>query len=92
MRAFSQLYFAALVALTSCRSVVLPRDGSALDVKITSTGNSGIKATLTNLSTRKLRLLREGTLLDDAPVSKLSIESECMLLLPSLHLMQANLS
>jgi len=47
-----------------------------LEIKIITTGNSEVKAIITNVGTTGLRLLKEGTILDKAPVEKFQVHSE----------------
>jgi deuterolysin len=45
-----------------------------LKVQLKAVGNSEVKMTIKNLGSDKVKLLKEGTILDTAPVHKVEIE------------------
>nr|AJD23137.1 neutral protease 2 [Onygena corvina] len=71
----------ALAALSSLAAPVVgyiiprgvPASDSMLDVKLTATGNTMVKATITNNGDRALNLLRFHTIMDSNPTRKVSI-------------------
>ncbi|KAF2102575.1 hypothetical protein NA57DRAFT_71564 [Rhizodiscina lignyota] len=74
MKGFTTIALAALVALGS--SAVLDRRASGLSVELTATGNSKVKATVTNDGAEDLNLLSVGTMLDTAEsVEKVKVYS-----------------
>lgn len=74
----------ALAALSSLAAPALgfsiprgvPVSQSMIDVKLSATGNSMVKATITNNGNRALNLLKFHTIMDSNPTRKVSIESE----------------
>ncbi|KAM5449635.1 putative deuterolysin [Microsporum audouinii] len=74
----------ALAALSSLAAPVVgfsiprgvPVSQSMIDVKLSSAGNSMVKATITNNGDRALNLLKFHTIMDSNPTRKVSIESQ----------------
>ncbi|KAI1918935.1 hypothetical protein LOZ39_001070 [Ophidiomyces ophidiicola] len=67
---------AAFILSTSVLSLSIPRSSqplSRLDIKLTSAGNTRVKAVLTNKASRTLNLLKYNNLLDDGPVKKVEL-------------------
>ncbi|KAF2753596.1 neutral protease [Pseudovirgaria hyperparasitica] len=71
MRFFAAIPVAA--ALVSAASVDLASRNTPLEVTLEPTGNSGIKASLTNTGATDLKLFKTGTILDDTPVEKVDV-------------------
>ncbi len=56
-------------------AIAAPQKQPALNVKIKSVGLTQIKATITNVGDKDLRLLNAGTVLDHGRVEKLIVKS-----------------
>jgi hypothetical protein len=75
MRLFTQLAFASLIALSRSTAIALNRRSGILDVKLTATGNTLLKASITNTGLLPLNLFNKGTFLDSAAVEKVTVSS-----------------
>ncbi|KAI0810429.1 neutral protease [Xylaria sp. FL0064] len=62
-----------LASVASAASIENAKRASPLDVKIEMVGNSGIKASITNIGATDLKVLKTGTLLDKAATEKVNI-------------------
>ncbi|CAI6340145.1 unnamed protein product [Periconia digitata] len=67
------LSLAALVSLANAVSVDLAKRDSPLDVKLEMTGNTAVKAKITNTGSEALKVLKVGSFLDSTPVEKVSV-------------------
>ena len=67
------LFASAVAAL----SVDLTRRGSPLDVQIEVVDNTNVVATITNTGTTDLKVLRTGSILDDAALEKSQVFAGC---------------
>lgn len=52
---------------------------SPLDVKVDSVGNSAVKASITNVGSKTLKLFTPGSILDSTAVEKAEVYSGCKL-------------
>ena len=68
---------AALAVITSAASVNLSNRVSPLEVTLTPAGGSKVKAAITNTGSVGYNLLHGGSILDSAPVKKLTVSSAC---------------
>ncbi|KAF2786217.1 metallo proteinase [Melanomma pulvis-pyrius CBS 109.77] len=67
------LSIATLVSLASAVSIDLAKRESPLDVKLEMTGNTAVKAFITNTGSTDLKVFKTGTFLKDTPVEKLKV-------------------
>lgn len=67
------LPLAALASLANAASVDLAKRDSPLDVKLEVTGNTAVKAKITNNGSEALKVLKVGSFLDKVPVEKVSV-------------------
>ena len=74
MKIFANFSITILVGLAA--STAIRQHAPGIEVRLRSVGNSGIKATIKNTGSESLRLLKEGTILDRAPVQKLHVKSK----------------
>ncbi|KAI5924433.1 neutral protease [Camillea tinctor] len=63
--------FALLASLASAAS--MGKRAEPLDVQLEMVGNSQIKATVTNTGAEDLKVLKSGTILDNAPIQKVQV-------------------
>ncbi|KAH7138855.1 metallo proteinase [Dendryphion nanum] len=70
MKAFT---IASIVSLVSAHAINLPKRSTGLEVKIELTGNTAVKALITNTGDSDLKVLRSGSILDDTPVEKAEV-------------------
>lgn len=76
MKVFSPLTVAALASYATAASVDVSKRETPLSVKLSATGNSEVKVTITNNGAKAVNLLSKGTFLDEQiPVEKVSIYS-----------------
>jgi Deuterolysin metalloprotease (M35) family len=75
MRFFKNLTAGLSAMSLATRAMAAPGKPAALDVKISPAGPTIVKATITNVGGKDLKLLREGTVLDKGPVKKFAIKS-----------------
>ncbi|KAF2719004.1 neutral protease 2-like protein [Polychaeton citri CBS 116435] len=73
---FTLASIVALAVTASATVVDLNKRDTPLEVKLAKTGNSKVKATVTNTGSISYKLLYKGTLLDNAPVDKLYVSSK----------------
>lgn len=69
-----------LSMLVSVLAVSIPdhhRRATPLEVTVESTGNSALKASITNTGSEPLRLLKTGSILDSAAIERAEIFSGC---------------
>ncbi|CAO2658190.1 Nn.00g059130.m01.CDS01 [Neocucurbitaria sp. VM-36] len=64
---------AALASLASAVSVALNKRDSPLSVTLEQTGNTDVKAVITNTGSEDLKLFKTGTFLDDSHVEKVEV-------------------
>jgi amino acid transporter len=79
MRFFSPLSIASLVAVVSSTAIPLEKRAEVprvLDVKLISTGNTLLKAMITNTGSRDLNLFNKGTFLDTGAVEKVTVSTD----------------
>lgn len=81
---FITLFAAAASALS------IQQRASSLDVKLEMVGNSEVKATITNIGSENVRLLKTGTILDSAAVEKTNVFSGGKLVLSVVHAVTAS--
>lgn len=62
-----------MVAVASAASVNLGRRATSLDVKLEMTGNTAVKAIITNNGADDLKIFKTGTLLEDIPTEKINV-------------------
>lgn len=67
------LSIATLVSLASAVSIDLAKRESPLDVKLEMTGNTAVKAFITNTGSTDLKVFKTGTFLKDTPIEKLKV-------------------
>ncbi|KAI0163453.1 deuterolysin metalloprotease [Pestalotiopsis sp. NC0098] len=71
------MYFSAsllsMVAVASAASVNLGRRATSLDVKLEMTGNTAVKAIISNNGADVLKIFKTGTLLADIPTEKINV-------------------
>jgi len=68
--------FLALAATANCAAINLETRATPLDVKLTSLGNSKVKAEITNNGDASYNLFYKGTFLDtEAPVDKFHVST-----------------
>ncbi|PVI06074.1 metallo proteinase [Periconia macrospinosa] len=67
------LSLAALISLANAASVDLAKRDSLLDVKLEMTGNTAIKAKITNTGSEAVKVLKVGSFLDKIPTEKVSV-------------------
>jgi deuterolysin len=68
--------FLALAATANCAAINLETRATPLDVKLTSLGNSKVKAEITNNGASSYNLFYKGTFLDtEAPVDKFHVST-----------------
>ncbi|KAF1842637.1 neutral protease 2-like protein [Cucurbitaria berberidis CBS 394.84] len=67
------LSFAALASLATAFSDVLSKRDSPLSVALEVTGNTNVKAVITNKGSEDLKLFKTGTFLDDSQVQKVEV-------------------
>lgn len=77
---FTIAQVAALVASVSSSAIDLNKRATPLDVSLTPNGNTMVKASITNTGSESYNLLYKGSLLDEAPVDKLLVNTACKLL------------
>lgn len=75
MRFTSHIAIASLAALVSSKAIKLEKRAPALDMKLSSQGNTLVKAVITNTGASDVNLLNKGTFLDKAPVEKVTVSS-----------------
>lgn len=75
-----QLAFIAS-ALGAAVNIERATSPQALSVELESSGNSAVKATITNTGPEPLRLYTPGSLLDDSPIEKTEVFSGCKFIL-----------
>lgn len=77
MKAFTLSTIAALTAVGAAHPQMAKwvRSATALDVALTATGNTEVKAVITNNGATDLNLLTAGSILDASPVEKVSLFS-----------------
>lgn len=75
MRLPNPLYLLTLATLATASVLTQKRIHDGLDIKIVAVGNTEVKAIITNIGATALRLLKEGTILDQAPVEKFHVHS-----------------
>jgi hypothetical protein len=80
MRVFTQLSIASFAALSISTAIPLHRRSDVLDVKLTATGNTLVKASITNTGSTPLNLFNKGTFLDSAAVEKVTVSANGMLI------------
>jgi deuterolysin len=68
---------AAIASLANAVSLNFNKRDSALDVKLELTGNTAVKAVITNTGSEDLKVLKIGTFLDDAAVEKVEVFQGC---------------
>lgn len=66
-----------IASVASAISVDLTQRGGPLDVKIEVVGNTNVKASITNTGKEPLKILKTGSILDNAAVEKTQIFSSC---------------
>ncbi|QDS76192.1 hypothetical protein FKW77_008203 [Venturia effusa] len=71
-----QFVIASLAALVSSKAIRLNKRAPALDVKLSSQGNTVVKAIVTNTGASDVNLLNKGTFLDKAAVEKVTVYSD----------------
>ncbi|PSN67388.1 neutral protease 2-like protein [Corynespora cassiicola Philippines] len=64
---------AALAALASAVSIDVNKRDTPLEVSIELTGNTAVKAVITNTGSEDLKVLKTGTLFGDAPTEKVEV-------------------
>lgn len=67
------LSIAALISLVNAVSIDLARRESPLDVQLEVTGNTAVKASITNTGSEDLKVLKTGSFLDKSPVEKVEV-------------------
>ncbi|KAF2244174.1 metallo proteinase [Trematosphaeria pertusa] len=67
------LALAALASLASSISIELSKRESPLDVKLEMTGNTELKASVTNTGSEDLKVLKTGSFLDETAVEKVEV-------------------
>ncbi|KAF2644800.1 metallo proteinase [Massarina eburnea CBS 473.64] len=67
------LSLVALVALAQAASVDLAKRAGALDVKLEMTGNTAVKAKITNTGSEALKVLKTGSFLGEIPTEKVAV-------------------
>ncbi|RMY65939.1 hypothetical protein D0863_08782 [Hortaea werneckii] len=72
---FTIAQVAALVASVSSSAIDLNKRATPLDVSLTANGNTMVKASITNTGSESYNLLYKGSLLDEAPVDKLLVNT-----------------
>ncbi|KAF2678357.1 hypothetical protein K458DRAFT_423058 [Lentithecium fluviatile CBS 122367] len=74
-RSFAMKFFAltAIASLANAVSLDFNKRDSTLDVKLELTGNTEVKASITNTGSEDLKVLKTGSFLDEAAVEKVSI-------------------
>lgn len=65
--------FATLASLASAVSVDFSKRDSPLEVKLEVTGNTAVKASITNAGAEALKVLKTGSFLDKAAVEKVEV-------------------
>ncbi|KAH8707116.1 Deuterolysin metalloprotease family-domain-containing protein [Phaeosphaeriaceae sp. PMI808] len=70
---FQTLSVAALASLASAVSTALNKRDSPLDVSLSITGNTAVKATIKNTGSEDLKLFKTGTFFDDSHVEKVEV-------------------
>jgi hypothetical protein len=77
---FSTMKFFAVAAVASLANAVsldFAKRDSALDVKLELTGNTAVKAVITNTGSEDLKVLKTGSFLDSAAVEKAEVYQGC---------------
>jgi Deuterolysin metalloprotease (M35) family len=74
MKPFTYFGLAAFLGLAASKAIHQHAPG--IEVKLHGAGNSAIKATIKNTGSKPLRLLKEGTIFDSAPVQKVHVKSQ----------------
>jgi deuterolysin len=69
---------AAVASLANAVSLDFNKRDSALDVKLELTGNTAVKAVITNTGSEDLKVLKTGSFLDKAAVEKVNVYQGCM--------------
>jgi hypothetical protein len=64
---------AAVASLANAVSLDFNKRESTLDVKLELTGNTAVKALITNTGSEDLKVLKTGSFLDDAAVEKVDV-------------------
>lgn len=64
---------AAVASLANAVSIDFNKRDSALDVKLELTGNTAVKAVITNTGSEDLKVLKTGSFLDEAAVEKVEV-------------------
>ncbi|KAH7047355.1 Deuterolysin metalloprotease family-domain-containing protein [Macrophomina phaseolina] len=72
---FSAGFSLVMAAMASATAINLNKRDTPLDVKLEMISNSEVKATVTNKGLSALKLYKTGTILDQAPVEKVEINS-----------------
>lgn len=67
------LTIASLATLASTVSIDLAKRDSPLDVNLEMTGNTAVKATITNTGSEDLKIFKTGSFLDDTAVEKVEV-------------------
>lgn len=68
-------FFAGLAALASLAAAAPSGAPSPLDVKLEKSGNSAIKAVVTNNGKQDLKVFKTGTIFDQVPTEKVKVVS-----------------
>jgi deuterolysin len=68
---------AAVASLANAVSLDFAKRDSALDVKLELTGNTAVKAVITNTGSEDLKVLKTGSFLDNAAVEKVEVYQGC---------------
>jgi len=68
---------AAVASLANAVSLDFSKRDSALDVKLELTGNTAVKAVITNTGSEDLKVLKTGSFLDKATVEKVNVYQGC---------------
>ncbi|KAL6791279.1 Deuterolysin metalloprotease family domain-containing protein [Trichoderma sp. SZMC 28013] len=68
-------FISGLIALAALASAAPGKAPTPLDIKLEGAGNAEIKAVITNTGKNNLKIFKTGTILDSAPVEKVTISS-----------------
>jgi deuterolysin len=73
------LALAAVASLANAVSLDFNKRDAAVDVKLELTGNTAVKALITNTGSEDLKVLKTGSFLDSAAVEKVEVFQGCTL-------------